>query len=90
VDIASARGELQALGGTPDLEAEAHDAPLHAAPGGGHGVGTVGCADDDQPGDSLRVTLTERQRHHTAVGCTDDGTQRLDAQMIDEASSSSA
>ncbi len=61
-----------------------HDAPLHAAPCGRHGVGAIRRADDNEVADALRVTLRESQAHHAAIGAAGKSSQRLEAQVIEQ------
>jgi hypothetical protein len=76
--------QLEALRGLARFQRETHDAPLHHAPGAGHGMGAVRRADHDEPRHAVRKALAESQRHHAAIRRSGNRAQRGNAEMIDE------
>ena len=63
----------------------AHDRPLNAAPGGGHGMRTIGRTDRDDAPHQRRPALGECKRDHTPVRSSDDRGDVADAQMCNDA-----
>ena len=82
--LAYRAGELQAFLRAAAGEREPHDPALDAMPCDRHRMRAVGRGDDDQGGDTFRITLPEGERDHPPIGAADDRAQRLDVEMVDE------